>query len=331
MRAAAIPALSVLAGALLAGTACGATIDRDFHESFDVEEGYSLILRSGDGDVTVRPWDQDVIDVTVRYRADIERVGFGEDPDFDVEFEHGDDYVRVMGRVKQSGPSIFRMVRRHEYAYMIKAPPYVALQIDGDDGDIDIRNWSADIDCDVDDGDVYLETIENSRTELSLDDGDCTLRALTGSLSVSADDGDLSISDCALSEASLDLDDGDVSARTSAGDFAVSVDDGDVTLDLLSSSSTNVRADDGTVSVEVGTGVVEEISVDTNDGNVMISMPPGSSYSFRVTTDDGGIRIELPDPDTFEKDENSASGTVRGGGGRVSVRTDDGDVILLEG
>ncbi|MBD3348041.1 MAG: hypothetical protein GF400_02450, partial [Candidatus Eisenbacteria bacterium] len=89
MRHATIALLALGLVALLCGQAAAVRIDRDFHESFDVEEGFRLLLRSGDGDVTITPWEKDAIDVTVRYLADINRVGLGDSPDFEVEFEEG--------------------------------------------------------------------------------------------------------------------------------------------------------------------------------------------------------------------------------------------------
>ena len=62
-------------------------INREFHEAFDVEPGMTLKLKHGDGDVTITPWDQDSLDVQVRYHAKTNTVaGWSSKVDLDVTF-----------------------------------------------------------------------------------------------------------------------------------------------------------------------------------------------------------------------------------------------------
>ena len=92
--------------------------------------------------------------------------------------------------------SIFHSVQEHEYTYTIMAPSYVVLDLDGDDGDIEITGWRGDIDCALDDGDVELADVENGRTRIGLEDGDVAVDGLIGELVVSGDDGDVVLTDC---------------------------------------------------------------------------------------------------------------------------------------
>ncbi len=307
------------------------SIDRDFHQSFDVSEGFRLELHSGDGDVTITPWDKNVIDVAVRCRADVTRLGVGEDPDFDVEFELGENVVSVVGHMLPSGPSMFQSIRIYEYTYTIKAPAWVKLEIDGDDGDVEIADWRAEIDCSVSDGDVLLDDVAAASTSVSTNDGDVTVIGLSGELRLSGDDGDVRLSGCGPLIAKLDLQDGDISVSDSRGSFDVSVDDGDVSLGLADAGSVRVRAADGDVDVGISSGEVKDVDIETDDGHVTVSMPAGSSYSFRVKTDDGRVSIDVPEPQDYMKDDHMASGRVRGGSGSLRVRTSDGDVRIREG
>lgn len=317
--------------AVVSGPASAVSIDRDFHESFDVRDGFRLSLHSGDGNVTIEPWNSDVIDVTVLYRADVTRVGLGGPPDFNVEFKTGVDFVRVIGNLTPQGPAVFQSMRIHEYTYTIKAPPYVILEIDGDDGDVEISGWRADIECSMDDGDLTLTDVVNSRTRASLEDGDMSALNLSGELQISSDDGDVRLSSCELTDARISLEDGDITVDDCEGDFAIMVDDGNVSLGLRASRSIRVRAADGDVDIAIDGGNVDEVDVVTDDGDVMISMPAGSSYEFLVTADDGRIKVDVPERDEYEKDEHSATGQIRGGEGTVRVRTNDGNVRLREG
>ena len=331
MRAYGWAVVAALAVVVVPASATATEIDRNFHETFEVTEGFRLDLRHGDGDVTIKPWDKDTIDVRVRYRADVTRLGFGGDPDFDVEFREGDDFVSVVGRTTPVGPSVFLSVRRYEYRYTISAPPYVKLNLEGDDGDVEISGWQADVDCWLDDGDVTLRDIANDRTRVGFEDGDVTIDRLSGELRLSGDDGDVNMTDCATPNARIEIYDGDLTVLRCAGDFSVEADDGDVLLDLTESASVRVRLEDGDVEIDLGGTDVGEIDVGTDDGDVAITLGEGSSFSFLVTMDDGDVRIEVPDREKFEQSEHSVSGVVRGGTGYVRVRTEDGNVIVREG
>ena len=102
----------------------------------------------------------------------------------------------------------------YEYTYKIKAPDYVMLDLRGDDGDVELEGWRADIECRTDDGDLQFTDVANANTEIWVEDGDVRLARLTGDLVVHADDGDVTITGCETPHALLTLEDGDVRIAT---------------------------------------------------------------------------------------------------------------------
>jgi nitrite reductase/ring-hydroxylating ferredoxin subunit len=326
------PALVLLmVGLVGVAPAAAVTVDRDYHETFDVREGVSLDLRHGDGDVTITPWNRDVIDVRVRYLAEVKRVGFGDAPDFSVDFDQTDDVVRVIGRENVgSGVVLFQSVDEHEYTYTISAPDYVRLELRGDDGDVAVSGWRSGIDCALDDGDVRLKDIANNSTLVAVEDGDVFIDGLTGRLEIDGDDGSVTLSRCRVAGARISVEDGDVVATECRGGFEVSVDDGRVALNGLETERVGVRAEDGDVEASlVGSGPVD-VEVATDDGDVSLTLAPGLSYAFVVETDDGEVQVDVPGVSDFEQREHRVSGRVRDGGGRVRVTTADGNVVLRE-
>jgi DUF4097 and DUF4098 domain-containing protein YvlB len=325
-------AVSLLAVAVVwVGPAGAVTIDRDYHETFDVREGVRLELRHGDGDVTITPWEKDVIDVQVRYFAEVKRVGLGGDPDFTVEFDQTDDTVRVVGHEAfGSGVSFFQTINQHEYTYTINAPPYVRLELNGDDGDVEITGWRADIDCVLDDGDVTFEDIANTATQINLEDGDVWIKALIGDLAVSGDDGDVELADCRVATARVSIQDGDVAAKDCEGEFKVTVDDGDVDLTGLVSDRVDITGEDGDVMVSLSEAATVDVGIATDDGSITVLIPPGPSYEFAIKMDDGSVSVDIPNVDAFNETEHAVTGRVRGGEGRVRLSTMDGDVVLRE-
>jgi len=331
MRRYALP-LSLLSVALISiAPAKAATIDRDYHETFDVQEGVRLDLNHGDGDVTITPWEKDVIDVRVRYFAEVKRLGFVDEPDFFVDFEQTEGVVRVVGREEiGSGVVFFQSIKEHEYSYTISAPSYVTLELNGDDGDVAINGWRSDIDCVLDDGDVEFKDIANAATRIALEDGDVLIDDLAGELVVSGDDGDVDLSGCRVTPARISIQDGDVVAADCEGAFRVSVDDGDVRLDGLVSERVEIAGEDGDITIGLTGAEVIELDVATDDGDITVSLPPGLSYAFRITMDDGNVSVGVPNVDEFDQEEHAVSGRVRGGNGRVHLSTADGDVVLKE-
>jgi hypothetical protein len=324
-----IAATCVLAAALCS-TASARLIDKDFHESFDVGEGVTLRLDYGDGDVTITPWEKDVIDVHVRYHAEVTAVGIGARADFDVEFRQSGDTVTVRGIEGGSrGVYFFQSTNEYEYTYTIQAPSYVILDMVGDDGDVELTGWRADIELSADDGDVTFSDVASVNTGISLDDGDVRLTGLSGDLVVRGDDGDITISDSSLSHAKFVLDDGDVRISDSEGDFDAAIDDGDVTLNRVVTSMVDVSGDDGVIDLDLTGDGDYHVSVSTDDGDVIIRLGGELSLKYLVTMDDGRVDVDLDGATDTESSDHRMSGTVGDGDGLVRVSTNDGDVEIM--
>ncbi len=325
--------IRVAISCLLVVAACSVAqareIDKDFHETFDVSEGVVLRLDYDDGDATITPWDQDAIDVVVHYHADVTAIGFGTEPDFNVEFRQTDDRVTVRGiEASSSGVYFFRAMREYEYTYAIKAPSYVILDLTGDDGDLELSGWRADIECRVDDGDVKFTDVVNGNTEIWIEDGDVHLTTLSGDLVVRGDDGDISVTNSTLSHALFALEDGDIRISDSKGDFDVALDDGDVTLSRVTTSIVDVRGEDGSVNLDITSDADIHVNVVTDDGDVTIRLAGGLPFQYLVTMDDGRVDVDIDGSVETDRREHRISGKVGTGGGLVRVSTADGDVEL---
>jgi hypothetical protein len=319
--------------ALLPATGAMARIvDKDFHRAFEVQAGDRLRLHHGDGDVTVTPWDQDVIDVTVRYHADVKAVGIGDHSDFDVEFRQDGDVVTVMGiEGSTTGLYIVTSVSEYEYTYTIMAPSYVVIESTGDDGALEITGWKADIECRIDDGDIVLSDIENDRTEIYIEDGDARIDGMLSDLLLKGDDGTVNVRESAFSNAIFSVEDGDIRVVDSEGIFDVSIDDGDVIFGRVAADVVDVRGQDGDIDLDlIGEGGIQ-LSISADDGDVMVRLARGFSFDYLVTMDDGDVSVDLDGGTGIERDEHKVKGTVGDGSGMVRVRIADGDVLLTSG
>ena len=329
---------SVLAFSLLVfsscfGSAAAEEINKEFHQSFDVNRGDSLRLRHGDGNVRMIPWEKDIIDVRVRYRADIDVFGIrlGKRHDFGVEFRQTENTVYVTGKEASDATIGYQNKNVYEYIYEIHSPDYIKLDLEGDDGDVDIENWKAEIECRIDDGDIRLRNIEGEKITIWGEDGDVEIDNLVGDLAIEVDDGDLILDACETMHCRLEAEDGDITINRSKGSFDIVVDDGNVDLKQTEANRLDIQAEDG--DIELGLAAVEvfEADIETDDGDVTVDLDQGFSTSFYVSADDVDyIRIELDDIEDYKEDRSTKSGSIHGGNGRMKIRTADGNVRIRE-
>jgi hypothetical protein len=315
------------------GTGTAEEIDKSFHQRFDVKEGDALSLRFGDGDVRLIPWEENTIDVKVRYRADIDHVGIGlgGNRDFDVEFRQTANTVYVIGK-EPSGAAIgFYSKRVYEYVYEIHSPDYVALELDGDDGDVDIENWAAEIECRLDDGDVRLRNIAGERTQIWGEDGDLEITRLSGELNIQVDDGDINLTECDMKSCRVRSEDGDITIRQSKGHYDLSADDGDIVLERVEAGGLSITTADGDVEVDLLAAEALDADIRTDDGNIDLALGKGLPVSFYASANDAdSIRVEADHIENLTENKHTKSGSINGGTGRLRIQTADGDVTIRE-
>lgn len=325
--------LSLFVISFCAATAAAKEIDKNFHQSFDVERGDTLRLKHGDGDVKIIPWEDDVIDVRVRYRADIDAVGIrlGSRDDFVVEFQQTGSTVYVTGKETSRGTIGFYNKKRYEYIYEIHSPDYIKLDLSGDDGDVEIADWAAEIDCRIDDGDIVLRNIDGGQTSIWGEDGDITIDNIRGELAIEMDDGDMYLTGLDTPRCRLEGEDGNIDISVAEGSFDIAVDDGNVIMKQTAATGLIIRTNDGDIDLDLLSGQTLDGDLRTDDGDVTVNLERGSSLSFHASADDVDyIRVDLDDIQNFREDRVSKSGRIGGGDGRLKIETADGDITIRE-
>ena len=324
-------ALALLIGASVSSPAAAETIERDFHESFEVNPGMALKLKHGDGDVTVTPWDRDTLDVVVRYRAKIHNLaGWSKHNEIEVTFKQEGDTIYVVGTdpsLVSVGISSFREI---EYTYTVQAPDYLDLELIGEDGDVSISNWQADLDLRSEDGDLMLRSIKSARTDIWLQDGDLEIFGITGELRVEAEDGDLEIHDCVTPRGELRVEDGDIDLIECSGRFDIEAEDGDVRLSRVSADELEVRVSDGSVYADLLPVDDVRVAVRASDGNINVDLDEGMSAMLDLTTRDGRIRVDSPQVSDLHKERRRVTGRLGDGSGSINIASSDGNITLRQ-
>lgn len=297
---------------VLASPASAEKVDRQFHQAFDVQQGTKLVLHHGDGEVSITPWGKSTIDVEVIYRASIKKAGSGSLSDFEVEFEHSGDTVRVVG--KEPSVSVVRGLSYHwkrEYSYTVKAPPWVALELEGQDGNVSIQDWGADIALESSDGDIGID-------------------GLQGGFRIRGQDGDIQIRDCVTSRGSIRTSDGDVTLERCEGSIEVEGSDGTLTLSQVRGEKLDIRTADGDVELDLLASEALDLTIRSGDGSVEVGLDPELSVAFTIQTHDGDVRLSGIEVADLQRDRRRTSGRIGDGQGTIQITTGDGDVVLRQ-
>lgn len=306
------------------------TIDKHFHERFEVASGARLDLDHGDGDVFITPWDQDAIEIDVRYLAKVTRIGVGRDSDFTVEFDQRGDTVRVVGHEPGGVNLGFFNIRESTYEYRIQAPSWVVLALEGDDGDVEVSGWRNEISIELDDGDIRLDDTQ-ATTDIRAEDGDIELDTFAGRLKIVADDGDVIIRNAESERMDIRTEDGDIELDQVAGRLEIKADDGSVELTRMRPSGIVVTTADGSIDLEIdGMDGDLDVVAKTDDGDVGVVLAKGIGVTFDIRMDDGDVDVRLPNAD-ITRDKHAVSGSSGNGAGRIQVTTGDGDVTVTSG
>lgn len=318
-------------GGLLGVPARAARIDRELHESFEVASGARLELEHGDGDVMFSVWDRDVIQVDVVYRMDFSGVSLGMRGEFDVHFEQIGDTVRVVGREPDfRGIGVFSR-SESEYRYTIQAPSYVELDLNGEDGDVQIEGWRAPVSVRLDDGDLSLRDIEAERIRVHVEDGDVRAFGVRGDIDISTDDGNVDLVDCEGRQARIDVIDGDVHIRRCRTDLTLTSDDGDIRISELVARVCDIRTEDGDLELDLVQQGAPEVQIRSDDGDLDVTFAAGLNAELDISNGDGHVRLDLPTAE-ITKNEHHVLGRVGSGpnAGRIRISTADGGVTLRE-
>jgi hypothetical protein len=230
------PFLAVL---LLASLAAA----QDWSQSFEVKGSPEVVLKTNDGHITVRTWNQP------RVEARLIATGY-KSSDYEVRPRQTGDRVEVEIHKRQD---IFRWDwGNRTFRLEVTMPAKGSLEADTRDGHVDLSGIAGKVQVRTGDGHIRGRDLQGE-LKLETRDGHISLASLRGSLSARTGDGHMTVEG---RFENLDLETGD-------GHVSVKVEPGSVMR-----SGWNVRTGDGRISVELPSGFNGELDARTNDGRV---------------------------------------------------------------
>ncbi len=311
---------------ILIGINVYAEFSKEYHETFKVSEGSKLYLRQGDGNVTVTSWDKNELQVDVYYRAAGDA---DDDKTFRVDFDQRDQKIYIVS--KEFNESWVSNARRiFEYRYEIKGPAYLFLDIEGDDGDVNVVDWQNNVSINLSDGNVDLDHIKANIVEVDLEDGDLHIRHLKGELSVDCQDGNVTLEDINTPFAEIGNQDGSVKITRAKGKFRIRLEDGNCRISDMTAEDLDLRAQDGNIDIHLDGISAPRITAVCQDGSIDLEIPSGINAELQINARRGSIRTNF-EKARIEKDEKKYLRAILGTGeGRIDLSASDGRVTVKQ-
>jgi DUF4097 and DUF4098 domain-containing protein YvlB len=123
--------------------------------------------------------------------------------------------------------------------------------------------------------------------------------------------------------------DGDLRLEDVGGTIEARTTDGDLRVDG-SLRSVQARTTDGDLTIHVlpGSAMDNEWSMESTDGDIRVTLPEDFAADLEIRAHDGDISTQFP-VTVAKTSEGRISGQLNGGGRRLSIRTSDGDIRLM--
>jgi DUF4097 and DUF4098 domain-containing protein YvlB len=241
----------------------------------------------------------------------------------------------------------------------VELPPSAALDIYAGRGDVSVNGTKASVKVTDDHGDVKLDELAGP-VFAHMSKGDFSARTINGVVTIEGRMDDVALTgikgnvtlngdffgDMHLAQLSAPL-----YLHSSRTEIAIASVPGNLTLDSGDLDFTNVNGpvrvvtrskdvagtavhgpthienSDGDVSLSV-LAPLGEIDIHNNNGAVDLTLPAKTGFNLDASTSDGDLSTDYDVTTNNTDDKHSATGTVNGGGPRVSVVAEHGDVHI---
>jgi len=269
-------------------------------QTFNVTRGTRIDLLDCTGDVIVRPWTRDV----VQLRSDSRRT--------EVKGTLNEKVLVITASLSTASASGQRSYDRDidTIDYELMVPAWIDLHIEGRECGMAIDGVT---------GNVIVKNIE----------GDITMRGVGGSIDASSIEGGIDIVG-GKGRIKASSSDADIKIAMASGDIEVDSLDGEI--EILDVTSANVIATnvDGDITFRGPLQATGKYRFQCHDGDVVLVIPPDTNGSFTIRRYEGELHTTFPLKPTGEvRSGRRTTYTLgTGSGPQVEIETFDGDVYI---
>jgi len=268
----------------------------EIHKTFKVQKGGNLIMEDLQGDVSIKAWEKNEVDIHERKRMDI----FSKSEAEAAMKESETGYVQNGNTIRIGGPAFERSWIQS--AFDIYVPVEFNCDIESRGGDLSVAGIKGSIKASTGGGDITLKEIDGP-VEIKTGGGDIEITKTTQNVTAKTGGGDVEITDS----------DGLVHVSTGGGDITV----------LRTKDRVYVRTGGGDVEIRETQGDVE---VTTGGGEIDIVDANGN-----VNVKTGGGEIDIRNvTGNFVASTGGGGIDAKGIKGYLKIRTGGGDIDLGE-
>lgn len=265
-------------------------------KTFDAEEGQTLRIDSGIGEVEIHSWDKKAVSVKILANEDARK-------HCQFKLHETDNGVDI---ITKSEFGFFNKRRDERVRYEVIVPRKYAVEVETAGGDVNLSDISGNVDLETAGGDI---AIKNVRGEIELESagGEITVNKVVGDLEATAAGGGIT---CLAIR-------GDIDISSAGGDLKIESQDGEIKAESVG----------GDVVIQYE-GKNYGIDVESVGGDVDLTLPRDFDADLEVHSTFGSLSCSLPIRETSSSDDATMTGIINNGGEKIYVRTLGGRVRI---
>ncbi len=268
-------------------------------KSFTVNSSQLLTVRTDVGDVIVRTWDKNEVNVKIFGNKNA-----GSKMEFI--FDQDEKGVEIIG--EKEGGKFWGWFTKIDLKYEITVPNKFNLNMKTSGGDIVIKNISGHISSKTSGGDIFIDEVKG-KLSASTSGGDIVLNNYTGDSDVSTSGGDIEIKS-SKGKTSASTSGGDIVLKSSNGKVDAQTSGGDIFLDYL--------------------GENHGISLSTSGGDIDVKLPSDINADVEFKTSGGRVTSNFSNSTNSKVTKSKIIGKFNNGGNSVVCKTSGGDIHVVE-
>ena len=297
-------------------------------KTFNLKPGGLVTVIGDNGYVRVKSWGKEQVELTMTKWAwdRSERRAQRRLEEIEVDINQSGDRltIQVLDTERQRHFNFFDLFDSDRWGhgweetrvdFDLMVPREVDLDIENDEGEVEITGIKGDVSVEADEGEVNLRDVQFKDLRITADEGEVTceqVKGREGRLSINADEGRVRIEEAEV------------------GDLQVECDEGDILLTRAGLESFRLTTDEGDIEADLDPTGRGRYQMDADEGDVFVTLPKDASLTLDLETENGHINSDFSLSVERQEEGESAHGRLGKGEARLEIYTQEGEITLEE-
>lgn len=167
---------------------------------------------------------------------------------------------------------------------------------------------------------------KNFNPNIEVSGGDVNIQEITGNVKIETSGGDVVVNKV-IGPVHIETSGGDVGVNEINGDVYAETSGGDIRLEKVNG---NIKSETsgGDIIASVTNDSVD-VKCETSGGDITIYVPETAKAQLYASTSGGDVQMKIKNNFQGKIKDDEVSGTINGGGKKISVETSGGDIRIL--